>query len=117
MPGTPRLRRLPFEMDWGVAYGAGRRERAASQSKAMLEEMEGVPAGERSTKMDARLRGVCGNTRGELGEGAADTGPDGVCGVPGADEVEVPALFMARLLRAIVVACRDCGQTKGLLFT
>ncbi len=33
--------------DCGVAYGGGLHERAASQSKGMDEEIEGVEAGER----------------------------------------------------------------------
>lgn len=115
VPGTPRLRREAFEMDCGVAYGGGCRERAASQSKAMFEEMDGVPAGERSTKMDARLRGVCGNPRGdgEAGDAAGDASP-GVCGVSGA-EVDVPALFMARRLSAI--ALKEGGRIVSVTGT
>lgn len=72
------LRREAFDMDCGVAYGAGFRARAAVQSNAMLLEMEGVVAGERSTKMDARLRGVWGSAMGEMGEAAVEAAGEAV---------------------------------------
>lgn len=60
-PDTPMLFRPPVDLLWGgVAYGAGLLERAASQSKGIDEDIDGVDAGERWMPKETRLRGVTG---------------------------------------------------------
>lgn len=85
-------------LDWGVAYGGGFLDRAASQSKGTDEEMEGVNAGERRKPIDGRwFLGVEGRTWGETGESVevdVDLVERGVMGVFGEEELDADALFI-----------------------
>jgi hypothetical protein len=47
-----------FALCKGLWYGGGLPERAASQSKGVEDDMEGVAAGERYTPIDTRFFGV-----------------------------------------------------------
>jgi hypothetical protein len=106
VPGTPTLFRPSLcRLSWrGLGYGGGLLDRAASQSKGVEDATEGVDAGERTTPIETRGRGVFGDV---VATNGAESGDVGLAAAEGRGVAVTEAAFdWARRLR-------DIGRYRG----